>query len=77
MTEIIDLENISEELDDDSVYGKDDNNNQRVDVEAPVDSMLDVWVHVLLFQELWMDKLKFLVPKEIVGLRRWASKLKI
>lgn len=42
MTEIIDLENISEELDYDSVYGKDDNNNQRVDVEAPADSMLDV-----------------------------------
>ena len=56
MTEIIDLENISEELDYDSVYGKDDNNNQRVDVEAPVDSMLDVWVHVLIFQELWMVK---------------------
>lgn len=44
MTEIIDLENISEELDYDSVYGKDDNNNQRVEVEAPADSMLDVWV---------------------------------
>lgn len=42
MTEIIDLENISEELDYDSVYGKDNNSNQRVDVEAPVDSMLDV-----------------------------------
>ena len=42
MTEIIDLENISEELDYDSVYGKDDNNNQRVEVEAPADSMLDM-----------------------------------
>lgn len=42
MTEIIDLENISEELDYGSVYGKDDNNNQRVDVEAPTDSMSDV-----------------------------------
>ena len=43
MTEIIDLENISEELDYDSVYAKDDNNNnQRVHVDAPVDSMIDV-----------------------------------
>lgn len=49
MTEIIDLENISEELDYDSVYGKDNNNNQRVDVEAPVDSMLDVWVYTCLY----------------------------
>lgn len=42
MTEIIDLENISEELDYDSVYGKDENNNQRADVEAPADSMSNV-----------------------------------
>lgn len=42
MTEIIDLENISEELDYDTVYGKDDNNNNRADVEAPADSILDV-----------------------------------
>lgn len=39
MTEIIDLENISEELDYDSVY---ENNNQRADVEAPADSILNV-----------------------------------
>lgn len=41
MTEIIDLENISQDLDYDSVYGKDVNNNQRADVEAPADSTSD------------------------------------
>lgn len=42
MTEIIDLEDTSQELDDDSLYGKDCNNNNRRDVESPTDSMLDV-----------------------------------
>lgn len=42
MTEIIDLEEVSEELDYDSIYRQDDNNNNRVDVESPADSMTDV-----------------------------------
>ena len=44
MTEIIDLEDVSEEvddLDDDSIYDQDDNNNHR-DAESQADSMLDV-----------------------------------
>ncbi|KAL9981327.1 hypothetical protein ACROYT_G010015 [Oculina patagonica] len=42
MTEIIDLEDVSRELDYDSIYGQDDNNNHRVDVESPADSMSDL-----------------------------------
>lgn len=42
MTEIIDLEDVSQELDYDSIYGQDDNNNHRVDVESPADSISDL-----------------------------------
>lgn len=42
MTEIIDLEEVSEELDYDSIYGQDDNNNHRDNMESPVDSISDV-----------------------------------
>lgn len=41
MTEIIDLEDTSQDLDYDSLYSKDSNNN-RTDVESPNDSGLDV-----------------------------------
>lgn len=41
MTEIIDLEDTSQDLDYDSLYSKDGNNN-RTDVESPNDSGLDV-----------------------------------
>lgn len=41
MTEIIDLEDTSQDLDYDSLYSKDSNNN-RTDVELPNDSGLDV-----------------------------------
>ena len=41
MTEIIDLEDTSQDLDYDSLYSKDSNNN-RTDVESLNDSGLDV-----------------------------------